>query len=70
MVSVSTGRVAGSSSHNIIPFHQDVCIGKQPDPNDLYKNANQTAMISDPDSLCRFVSSRSVGKRKKKGWIK
>ena len=69
--SVSTGRVAGSSSHNIVPSRHDVCTGKQPDPNDLYKNANQTAMISDPVSLCRFVSSRSaVGKRKKKGWIK
>ena len=38
----------------------------------LYVNANQTAKISDPGSLCRFVKARSsaVSKHKKKGkWI-
>ena len=83
----SLGLAAGISSKNDIPNSRDVCTGiraevsmpgkgreaqNHPASNDLYLNANQTAKISDPGSLCRFVKARSsaVSKHKKKGkWI-
>ena len=47
------------------PDQPDVCTDKQPAPNGLYLNANQTARIQDPESSCSFVRSRH--RRGKKG---